>query len=104
MPVVTDVKSGVQYGANGTQYTGTYKGLTDQWDSVIEDVVTARQLMRVMSSVLIGKVSGMNTNTPSFRDLADTKNRISAVTDTSGNRNLSLLTIHKGALANVCFE
>lgn len=87
LPVVTDVKSGVQYGANGTQYTGTYAGLTDQWDSVIEDGVTARQLMRVMSSVLIGKVSGMNTNTPSFRDLADTKNRISAVTDTSGNRN-----------------
>jgi len=85
-PAISNVKSGITYGANNTQYTGTLVVPADQWDNVIENGLTARQLMRVMAGVLVGKASGMNTDTPVFRDLADTKNRLSATTDASGNR------------------
>lgn len=43
--------------------------------------------MRVILAAIAGKVSGMDTNSPAFRDYADTKNRISATTDADGNRS-----------------
>lgn len=45
------------------------------------------QIMRLLSSVLLGKVSGMETGSPVFRDISDTKNRITAAVDTHGNRS-----------------
>lgn len=56
------------------------------WDTVIDGTYTAKSLLRLMSSALLGKVSGAGSNAPVFRDLSDTKNRISATTDSSGNR------------------
>jgi hypothetical protein len=46
-----------------------------------------------MLSALAGKVSGANTTSIAFRDVGDTKNRISATVDQYGNRNV--VTIDK---------
>jgi hypothetical protein len=52
----------------------------------VETSLTVRQWLRLAASVLFGKASGMGTNTNVFRDFGDTKDRISATTDSSGNR------------------
>lgn len=59
--------------------------LLDRADA-IETAWTLRQALRVILAALGGKVSGANTNSPTFRNATDTKNRITAVTDASGNR------------------
>ncbi len=41
-----------------------------------------------MTAVLLGKISGMSGTNPMFRDLADTKNRVSTTTDSNGNRTI----------------
>ena len=87
LPSVSDVRTGVSYGALGTQYTGNLVvGTNDPWDSTIEGSITAREMMRLMGSVLLGKSSGMNTNSPVFRDVLDTKARVTASVDQTGNR------------------
>lgn len=55
-------------------------------DEVVDGTTTARQSIRLANSALGGLVSGMAAGTPAFRDLANTKNRIAAVTDADGNR------------------
>lgn len=55
-------------------------------DEVVEGSTTFRQLLRGFAAALLGKANGLDTNTPKYRDLADTKNRIDAVTDARGNR------------------
>jgi hypothetical protein len=57
------------------------------WKKALEGNYTAEQLLRLISSMAAAKASGMDTNTPVFRDLNDTKNRIVAVTDNDGNRS-----------------
>jgi len=52
----------------------------------IETGLTLRQAFRLVSSVLFGKVSGGGTGTEVFRDFGDTKARITATVDASGNR------------------
>jgi hypothetical protein len=56
------------------------------WDRVIEAGYTAKKIMRLMSSVLLGKVSGAGTATETFRDINDTKDRVIADVDNKGNR------------------
>jgi len=41
---------------------------------------------KLLLAALTGKSSGGGTSTPAFRDIADTKNRISATVDENGNR------------------
>lgn len=60
-------------------------GLLDKAAGV-ETGFTVRQTLRLMAAVLLGKASGMDTTTAIFRDLADSKDRISAVVDSDGNR------------------
>lgn len=55
--------------------------------TVVEGTLTLTHTLRVMLAVLAGKASGLNTTTAVFRDQADTKNRISATVDASGNRS-----------------
>lgn len=55
------------------------------WSRVLE-TYTAEELMRLQASVLLGKVSGAGTGTEVFRDLADTKARITVTVDSNGNR------------------
>jgi hypothetical protein len=55
-------------------------------DEVVDGTTTARQSIRLANAALGGKASGLATTTAVYRDLADTKNRLSATVDTSGNR------------------
>lgn len=58
------------------------------WDEVVDGAVTARQSMRLQNSALGGESAGLDTDTAVFRDLADTKARITATVDASGNRSV----------------
>lgn len=51
---------------------------------------TPRQLFRLFAAVLIGKCSGAGTGTEVFRDIADTKARVTATVD--GNNNRTAIT------------
>ncbi len=55
-------------------------------DGIVEGALTLRQVQRLLMSFGFGKTRDFQSNTPKFRDLADTKDRISAVQDTDGNR------------------
>lgn len=59
-------------------------------DAILDDPVdgsyTLRQILRLLASALAGKVSGGGTTTVTFRDLGDSKDRIVATVDSSGNR------------------
>jgi len=55
-------------------------------DEVYESTYTLRQLIRLMSAVQFGKTTDSGTTSPKFRDIGDTKNRISATLDGSNNR------------------
>ena len=57
-------------------------GITDPWDSVIDSGYTAGEVMRLLASVAAGKTNIVDTGggsaTVTFRDLADTKDRVDA--------------------------
>jgi hypothetical protein len=53
----------------------------------IETSLTLRQALRLMVAAAAGKVSGAATNTITFRNIGDSKNRIVASVDTYGNRS-----------------
>jgi len=53
----------------------------------VETNRTVRQALRIMLAALAGKASGMATTTAVFRDTNDTKDRITATVDSSGNRS-----------------
>jgi hypothetical protein len=55
--------------------------------STIEGTLTVTQSLRLLLSALAGKLSGGGTTTLTFRDTADSKNRIVATVDSSGNRS-----------------
>lgn len=57
------------------------------WDEVVDGATTARQSVRLANAMLGGKASGLATTTAVYRDLADTKDRVSASVDASGNRS-----------------
>ncbi len=56
-------------------------------DEVIEGTYTMRQLARLWASVFLGKVTGGGTTEIIFRDLGDTKPRVTVTVDASGNRS-----------------
>jgi len=51
-----------------------------------EGAETVQDFLRLARAALYGKAAGMATTTATFRDAADTKDRISATVDASGNR------------------
>lgn len=56
-------------------------------DSIlIEGTANVRQVIGLLASILCGKVSGLNTNTPSFKALGGSATRVVAATDQYGNR------------------
>lgn len=55
-------------------------------EAQIEDGLTLRQALRLLSAALAGKVSGAETTTVTIRNTADTKDRIVATVDANGNR------------------
>lgn len=56
------------------------------WAKVLEAGLSAESIVRLMASMLTGKVSGAGTGTEVFRDLADTKDRVVVTVDEAGNR------------------
>lgn len=61
---------------------------SNPWTEVIESGYTAAEILRLLASVMAGKSSGGSTGaaTVAFRDLGDTKDRVTAAVDGSGNR------------------
>lgn len=61
--------------------------LTDYAATVLEGTLTRDQAQRIILSGQAGKLSGAATATNTFRDTADTKNRIVSTVDSDGNRS-----------------
>ena len=59
-------------------------------DEVVEGTYTFRQMLRIFFAVLALKSTGGGTATISFKDLADSKNRVSVTVDASNNRTVIL--------------
>lgn len=59
-------------------------GLLDRASAV--EGFTVRQALRLFAAALVGKADGLATTTAHYRDVADTKNRITATVDADGNR------------------
>lgn len=57
------------------------------WAEEVEGTYTAEEVLRVVAAALAGKATGLDTNAPVFRDINDTKDRITATTDATGNRS-----------------
>lgn len=55
-------------------------------DYTVENGKSFDEMFRIQHSALAGKVSGANTTTERFRDIADTKDRIVYTVDANGNR------------------
>lgn len=79
--------------ATGDAMTLTAAAVDAILDEVIEGAYTLRQILRGYNSALMAKLSGAEVNSPAFRDLADSKNRITATTDASGNRTAVTLDL-----------
>jgi hypothetical protein len=56
------------------------------WAAVVDGSITAQESIRLMNSVLGGRVTGAGSGTERFRDLANTKDRIVSTVDSGGNR------------------
>lgn len=63
------------------------------WQRVIDNGLTAEELIRIIVSACAGILSGAATPTNIMRDLANTKNRITATCDASGNRTAVALDV-----------
>ncbi len=61
-------------------------GASNPWTEVIESGYTAAEILRLLAAVMAGKSSGGGGATVTFRDAADSKNRITATVDANGNR------------------
>jgi hypothetical protein len=53
----------------------------------VETGLTPRQAFRLMTAALAGKLSGAATTTVTIRNVGDSKDRITATVDSSGNRS-----------------
>ncbi len=63
------------------------------FDETVEGSTTVRQMFRGFASALLSKASGLGTATAVFRDIGDTKNRITATVDADGNRSAITLDL-----------
>lgn len=85
---VSSVTGSVIVGTNNdkTGYRLSATGVDDILDDPVEGTTTLRQMLRGYASALFAKLSGAGTATVTIRDIADTKDRITATVDSSGNR------------------
>lgn len=88
-----ELSSPVVVGTNSdkTGYSLSASGITAIWDEVLEGARSARKFMRLLLSIAVGKVAGMASNHPQFRDPADTKTRVDALTTSDGDRTNVIL-------------
>lgn len=80
--------SGVAFGVStsGGSAPTTGEIVSAMMNESVESGLTLKEALRLMSAVLAGKVSGGGTETITFRNVGDSKNRVVAEVDTSGNR------------------
>lgn len=74
-----------------TGYALSATGIDSIVDEVIEGTTTLRQAIKLISSALFAKSSGGGTATLVFRDIGDSKPRITATVDANGNRTAMTL-------------
>lgn len=84
----TVVTSGVSGPTAESIAAATVAAMTSR---LIDNGLTNDDMMRLMASVLMGRVAGADTSTITFRDLADTKDRVVATLDGLGNREAVVL-------------
>lgn len=70
-----------------TSFPQSADAVTSMWATIMEGSHTARDFMRGFAATLLGKASGMSTTTAVFRDIDDTKDRVTATVDSDGNRS-----------------
>jgi hypothetical protein len=56
-------------------------------DATVEGTYSLKEVLRIMSGVLAGKLSGGGTTTLTFRDISDSLDRVVATVDSSDNRS-----------------
>lgn len=61
------------------------------FSKVVEGTLDFKSTVRLMASVLMGKISGADSNNPVFRNTIDNKNRVSSTCDDYGNRTSVVL-------------
>jgi len=95
---VTDLKDLVDTGYNPSThgitvdsssksgYALSSSGIDSILDEAVDSTYTLRQIIRILFAVLAGKSSGGGSSTINFRNIGDTKNRVSATVDSNGNR------------------
>ena len=95
IPTTTSVTNGVTVTTNNdkTGYRLSATGVDDIHDEVVEGSTTLRQSIRLNNAAQGGKASGMATTSVAVRDLADSKDRIAATVDSSGNRTAVTLDL-----------
>lgn len=69
-----------------TGYRLSATGVDDVLDEVVESTLTLRQIVRILLAGLAGQSTGGGTTSLTFRDVADTKARITATVDANQNR------------------
>jgi hypothetical protein len=70
-----------------TGFALSASGIDDILDEAVEGGVTMRQTLRIFLSAFAAKASGGGTSTVVFRDIGDTKDRITLTVDSAGNRS-----------------
>lgn len=96
----TLIKQSVLTGAHGSfTLTGQAATLTfggagggTCLDEIVEGTYTMGDVMRAIAAVLLGKSTGLDTGTATFRNLLDTLDRVSATHDSQGNRSSVTIT------------
>lgn len=61
--------------------------------TAVEGAYTFSEVLQLMAAVLFGKASGGGTTTVTFRNTADTADRVTAVVDGDGNRSAVTLNV-----------
>ena len=92
---VGSVTAAVTVGTNNdkTGYALSAAGVDDVLDEVVTGTTTLRQALRGFIAALLGKASGLATATAVYRNVADTKDVITATVDADGNRSAVTLDL-----------
>lgn len=80
-------------GANVTDKTAPTNHTLKVWGDSVETGYTTKQIMKAMSAVLAGKVSGAGTSTEVFRSVADDRDAVTSTVDSNGNRTNVVLDV-----------
>ena len=85
--IATGAITSAVFAANAITASAVAAGAIDLiWDEVVDGTTTGRQSFVISNTLLAGKVSGGSSTTAVFRDLADTKNRITIIFTTDGDK------------------